>query len=222
MTADAIGEMLPMIMAIALTPLQIVGMVMVLGGKRARTAGPAFLIGWLAALTAIAAAALFLIERYGGGRTSLPLLPWLQVGLGLLLLWAALHQWRSRPRDDVEPELPKWLASFEAASPPLAFVLGAAVCLSNPKVVALAVAAMSMAGYVVLSFEQLVVVVFLFVLLASLPLIALVAAHIFGNERTHARVQGVKTFMLRNNAVILTIVLALLGATILGEGISGF
>ena len=53
MLTEAIGEMLPAIMAIALTPLQLVGVVLVLGGPNGRAGGPSFLIGWLAALGAV-------------------------------------------------------------------------------------------------------------------------------------------------------------------------
>ena len=45
MLADAIGKMLPAIMAIALTPIQIVAVIVVLGGKQGRAGGFAFLAG---------------------------------------------------------------------------------------------------------------------------------------------------------------------------------
>jgi hypothetical protein len=127
MLAYAIGDMLPVMTAIALTPLQIMGMVLVLGGPNARAGGPALLIGWLAALASVTVVAIFIVEKASeGGRASSPFVPWLQLALGLLLFWAALRLWKTRPKDDTEPKTPKWLASFGEAGPARALALGGA------------------------------------------------------------------------------------------------
>ena len=222
MLAQAIGDMLPVIAAIALTPLQIVGMVMVLGGPNARAGGPALLLGWLAALTAVTAAAIFLVERLSdNGRAASPFIPWLQLALGLLLFFAALRLWLTRPKGDIEPPAPKWLATFGEARPAQALMLGAALCAANPKILALVLAGMTSLGYLPLSPGQIAAVAAVFVLLCSLPIIALALAHAVGGERTDRPIQALKRFLLRNNNVILMVVFALLGVDVLGKGISG-
>jgi len=222
MLAYAIGDMLPVMTAIALTPLQIIGMVLVLGGPNARAGGPALLIGWLAALASVTVVAIFIVEKASeGGRASSPFVPWLQVALGLLLFWAALRLWKARPRDDAEPKTPKWLASFGEAGPARALALGATMCLANPKIIALVLAGMTSLGYLPLSTCQLVTIAIVFVLISSSPVIALAIAHAVGGDATRARIQGLKTFMLRNNNVIVMVVFAVLGVSILGKGIAG-
>ena len=47
MLLDVIGDLLPA--AVALSPIPIVAVVLVLGSPGARTAGPAFALGWVAA-----------------------------------------------------------------------------------------------------------------------------------------------------------------------------
>ena len=53
MLGDAIGDLLPSALAVALSPIPIVAIVLVLGAPHARTAGPAFAIGWIAGLLAV-------------------------------------------------------------------------------------------------------------------------------------------------------------------------
>ncbi|MBX3581467.1 MAG: GAP family protein [Rhizobiaceae bacterium] len=222
MLAQAIGEMLPVMAAIALTPLQIIGMVLVLGGPNARAAGPALLAGWLAALAAVTAIAIFLVERASeSGRTGSPFIPWLQVALGLLLFWAALRLWKTRPRGDEQPPTPKWLVSFGDANPARALMLGAMLCVANPKIVALVLAGMTSLAYLSLTSGQIVAVAAIFVLLSSLPVIALAIAHAAGGEGMAAHLQNLKTFMLRNNNLILMVVFAILGVSVFGKGLAG-
>ncbi len=222
MLAQAIGDMLPVILAIALTPLQIIGMVLVLGGPNARAAGPALLAGWLVALAAVTAVAIILIEMASeGGRSASPFIPWLRIALGLLLFWAALRLWTTRPRGDEEPPTPKWLASFGEAAPARAFMLGGMLCVANPKIIALVLAGMTSLGYLPLTSGQIATVAVLFVLLGSAPVIALAIAHAAGGDGMAARLQTLKTFLLRNNNVILMVVFAILGVSVFGKGLAG-
>lgn len=222
MLADAIGKMLPATMAIALTPIQIVAAVVVLGGPKGRAGGFAFLAGWLVALGALVTAAILLVEKLGeGGRTSSPLLHWLQLAAGLLLIAMAMRLWRGRPRDGEEPAQPKWLAALGEAGPGRAFAAGATTAAANPKIIALVLSSVTSLAYLPLSGRQVAAVAVLFVLMGSAPLIALVFAHATGGPTAAARIRDVKGFMLRHNDVILAVVLAMLGVTILGDGVSG-
>lgn len=222
MLADAIGKMLPAAMAIALTPIQIVAVVVVLGGPKGRAGGYAFLAGWLVALGALATVAILLVDKLGeSGRTPTPLLHWLQLTAGLLLLAMAVRMWRRRPKDSQEPATPKQLASLGEAGPVRAFVTGASTAAANPKIIALVLSSVTSIAYLVLSPWQLAAVAGLFVLLGSTPLIALVVAHATGGPATAACIHDLKGFMLRHNNVILTVVLAMIGVGVIGNGVSG-
>ncbi|MDQ2632783.1 MAG: GAP family protein [Pseudomonadota bacterium] len=222
MLADAIGKMLPAVMAIALTPIQIVAAVVVLGGPQGRAGGFAFLTGWLVALGALVTVAILLVDKLGeSGRTPTPLLHWLQLAAGLLLLSMAIRLWRRRTKNGEEPVTPKWLASLGEARPVQAFMAGASTAAANPKIVALVLSSATSIAYLALSAWQLVAVAVLFVLLGSTPLITLVVAHATGGLATASRIRDLKGFMLRHNDVILTVVLAMLGVSVLGNGISG-
>lgn len=222
MLADAIGKMLPAAMAIALTPIQIVAAVVVLGGRHGRAGGFAFLTGWLVALGALVTVTMLLVEKLGeSDRTPTPLLHWLQLTAGLLLLAMAMRMWRRRPNDSEEPATPKRLASLGEAGPVGAFMAGASTAAANPKIIALVLSSATSFAYLVFSAWQLAAIAILFVLLGSAPLISLVVAHATGGPATASRIRDFKGFMLRHNDVILTVVLAMLGVSVLGNGVSG-
>ena len=50
----AIGEILPLAIGIAISPLPIIAVILMLTTPKARTNGPAFLAGWLLGLVVVA------------------------------------------------------------------------------------------------------------------------------------------------------------------------
>ena len=110
---------------------------------------------------------------------------------------------------------PKWLASAGEIGPLRAFVVGASMALANPKILALVLAATASLAYLTLSSRQVVAVAILFVILGSSPIITLVIAHAIGGQETRARIELLKGFLLRNNNLILMVVFAMLGMSVL-------
>ena len=50
---DVIGDLLPSAFAVALSPIPIIAIVLVLGAPKARSAGPAFALGWVGGLLVV-------------------------------------------------------------------------------------------------------------------------------------------------------------------------
>jgi hypothetical protein len=53
MLGEAIGDLLPAAVGVALSPVPIVAVILMLGTPRARTNGPAFAAGWVAGLVTV-------------------------------------------------------------------------------------------------------------------------------------------------------------------------
>jgi hypothetical protein len=51
----------------------------------------------------------------------------------VLLLLVALREFRSRPRGDEEPQMPKWMATIDKTTPAAAVGLAALLSGANPK-----------------------------------------------------------------------------------------
>jgi hypothetical protein len=53
--ADALGQVLSFAVGVALSPVPIIGVVLMLGTPRARSNGAAFVLGWVAGLSVVGA-----------------------------------------------------------------------------------------------------------------------------------------------------------------------
>lgn len=221
MLNGTIGDLLPSALAVALSPIPIVAIVGVLGGRHARTAGPAFAAGWIAGLLSVSVAIVLLVSGTtdpGGDETGLD---WWKIAIGTLFLVLAAKQWTKRPKRDAVPEEPSWMATLDRASPARAAVLGAALSAANPKNLALTLTAAASIAEAGLDATATAVAVAVFVAIGSVTVAGSVAFHLVAGERAARPLAEIKQFMADNNAVIMTVVLLLLGAKLLGDGLAG-
>jgi threonine/homoserine/homoserine lactone efflux protein len=217
---DAIGDLLPSALAVALSPIPIVAVVLVLGTPRARSAGPAFALGWIAGLTAVSVVVVVVLGSGADPDGDDPGLDWLKIAIGILFLLMAAQQWRKRPKDGQEPEMPKWMTTIDTATPPRAALLGAALSGANPKNLALTVAAAASIAEAGLDGADTAIAVGVFVALGSATVAGSVLFYLVDADRAARPLAAIKRFMSENNAVIMMIVLLLLGAKLLGDGLA--
>src|SRR6266487_941167 len=95
----AIGDILPLAIGVAISPVPIIAIVLMLGTPRARATGPAFAVGWVLGLTAVGTIMLVIASGSATSETGSPE-TWvsvLKLVLGALFLLLAAKQWRSRP-----------------------------------------------------------------------------------------------------------------------------
>ena len=116
----AIGDILGLAAGVAVSPLPIVAMILLLATPRGRADGLLFGVGWLVGLAVL--------------------------GAVVLALQLALRQWRARPAEGAEPEMPRWIASLDRLRPGGALGLGALLSAVNPKNGGLTIAAAATAG----------------------------------------------------------------------------
>ncbi|MDO8209724.1 GAP family protein [Conexibacter sp. CPCC 206217] len=216
-----IGDLLPSALAVALSPIPIVAIVGVLGGQHARTAGPAFAAGWIAGLVTVSTAVVLLVAGTtdpGGDDAGLD---WWKIAIGILFLAMAAKQWTKRPRRDATPEEPSWMATLDRAGPGRAAVLGAALAAANPKNLALTLTAAASIAEAGLDTTGTALALAVYVVIGSTTVAGSVAFHLAAGERAARPLAEIKQFMADNNAVIMTVVLLLLGAKLLGDGLAG-
>ncbi|MDW5596409.1 GAP family protein [Conexibacter stalactiti] len=217
----AIGDLLPSALAVALSPIPVVAIVGVLGGRRASTTGPAFAAGWIAGLLAVSVAVVLLVDGVGDPGGDDTGLDWWKIAIGLLFLAMAAKQWTKRPKRGEAPAEPSWMATLDRASPGRAAVLGAALSAANPKNLALTLTAAASIAEADLGTTDTALAVAAFVAIGSLTVAGSVLFHLVAGERAARPLAEVKQFMADNNAVIMTVVLLLLGAKLLGDGLAG-
>jgi hypothetical protein len=122
-------------------PVPIIAVVLMLTTPRARTNGPAFVLGWLPGLGVVGAVVLALTEPGGASENGQPAtwVSWLKLLLGLGLLLLAARQFRGRPHEGEQAPLPRWMAAIDRFTPGQALGGGAALAAANPKNLLLAV-----------------------------------------------------------------------------------
>lgn len=84
MLNGVIGDLLPSALAVALSPIPIIAIVLVLDAPRARRAGPAFALGWIAGLVAVSVIVVPVLGAGGDPESNDAGISWFKVVIGIL------------------------------------------------------------------------------------------------------------------------------------------
>ncbi|MEX0847469.1 MAG: GAP family protein [Ilumatobacteraceae bacterium] len=218
---SSFGEALPQAVGIAVSPLPVVLVILMLVSPRGRANGPVFLAGWIvgvAVLTGVAFAVADAADAATDASTAEGV-DAMQLGLGLLFLWLAVKQFRSRPAPGTEPATPKLLRAVDSFGPGKALGLGLAASMANPKNLSLAIsggAGMAAAGA---TGSDGVVAVILFVVVASIGVGAPVVVQLVMGDRSAGVLASWKTWLVANNATVMTVLFGVLGSKMVGAGL---
>jgi threonine/homoserine/homoserine lactone efflux protein len=220
---QAIGEFLPAAVGVALSPIPIVAVVLMLGSARGRVNGPAFLVGWIGGILVVGTVLLLVAGAVGGHEDGEPAtwVSWLELALGLILMRLALKQFRTRPRGDDEPETPKWMGTIDAFTPAKAAGAGLALSSINPKNLVLLLAAVASIAQAGLPAGEQGLCLVVFAVIATLGAATPVFISFALGGRSASLLARLKTWMIRNNAVILAIILLVIGVKVLGDAVAG-
>ena len=220
---NAVGDILPLALAVIVSPIPNVAMILILFSPKARTNGPAFLAGWIAGLALVGILVIVLSASVGlgsGGGGSSIVGPLLKILLGLALLWLAYRSFRKRPRSGEQPSLPGWMRAIDSATP--AKILGIAVLLSvNPKNLLFTAAAAVTIAQEGLSSAGAAFALAVFVVSASLGIAILLALYFLGGAPARARLDRLRVWLNANNATVMAVLLLVLGVVLLGQGLGG-
>jgi len=220
---DAIGQVLSLGVGVAISPVPIIAVVLMLGTPRARSNGPAFVLGWILGLAVVGG---IVLAVAGGANASEDAEPatWvsvLKLVLGALLVLLALKQWRGRPRGDAPAELPKWMRTIDQFTPGRSMAMALALSGLNPKNLLLTVGAGAAIAQTGASSGEQVVALAVFIALGTLgPGIPVAMYFVMGKRAVHL-LDELKVWMGANNAAIMAVLCLVIGAKLLGDGISG-
>jgi threonine/homoserine/homoserine lactone efflux protein len=220
--SEAIGQLLPAAVAVALSPIPIVAVVLVLDGPRATRSGPAFALGWVAGLTIVSVLVVLIAGAASDpGSDAASGVNWFMAVIGLLFLAMAVQQWKKRPKRGETSETPSWMASINSVSPSRAVLVGAALSGANPKNLALTLTASAAIANAELGGADTALAVAAFVAVGSITVVGAVAFYVAAPARATRPLATVKQFMADNNATIMMVILVLLGVKLLGDALAG-
>jgi threonine/homoserine/homoserine lactone efflux protein len=220
---QAIGQVLPFALGVAISPVPIIAVVLMLVTPRARSNGPAFVVGWLLGLSIVGTIVLLVApdgtSDSGGPATWVSTL---KLVLGVLLLLLALKQWHSRPHEGEQAPTPKWMGAIDGFTAPKALGAGAVLSGANPKNLLLTLGAAAAIVQTGISGGEQAAAYAVFAVLATIGVAVPVVIYFALGDRAGALLEGLKTWLAKNNAVIMAVLLLVIGVKLIGDAISGF
>jgi len=220
---EALGEVLPKAVGIAISPMPLIALILMLISVRAKVTAPLFAVAIIIGILINTMIGFLIGGAFGNGGDEGPstAASIFQVVLGVLFVALAVQQWRKRPRPGNEPEPPKMFAAIDSMSGRSAFGLGLLISAVNLKNLPLAISSgidISQAG---LSTGVGVLTVVVFTVIATLSMTIPVIVVLTVGERVSPELESVKEWLLAHNNAIMLVLFAVLGARALGAGVAG-
>lgn len=221
---QVIGEILPLALGVAISPIPIIAAILMLLSPKARVTSVGFLLGWVIGII-VAVTVFTLLSSIlpgEGADASKPIQGVIQLILGALLLLLALKQWRGRPKAGEEPVMPKWMQAIDKISFPVAFGLGFLLSAVNPKNLLLAAGAGVDIGSAGLDVGSIVFVIAIFTVIAASTVLVPVVGYLFAAEKLRGPLDALRGWLSNENAVIMAVLLLVIGVSLIGKGIGSF
>jgi threonine/homoserine/homoserine lactone efflux protein len=216
--AVALGQLIPLALVVALSPLTIIpAIVLVLQSDRARAAGLAFLSGWLLGLVATTAVFVQLPRLLDGLNRPAPTwAAWVRIAVGIALVAFGIWRWMTRHRATTQPA---WLNRLSRMTPVGAAAVGLGLILVNPKVLVMNAAAGLVIGTAGLGVPGAWVAVAYYTVIAGSSVLVPILAYTVAGQRVDHQLERVKQWMEHQHAVLMAGFLAVVGLLLVYTGI---
>jgi len=217
----AIGEILPLAIGVAVSPVPIIAVILMLFSKRAVINSAFFLVGWVLALAIVGAVVLLIADpqESSGGDEPSTAGSIIRLVLGILLLLLAIKQWRSRPKEGESPKMPKWMDAIDSFTPAKSFGIAALLAGVNPKNLGLTLGAAMAIAQVNLSGIESAISMAIFVAIASISVALPVILSMVMGEKASTTLGDWKQWLIHNNATVMFVLLLVIGTVLVGQGI---
>ena len=218
------GQLLPLALTIALSPLPLAGLLLILLAPDGFKAAAGFSIGWflgvLFSATLLALLSSLLPHDRSVGTSTLQVAVPLLLGIALIVL--GLVQWHDRPQRGAEVPLPRWLNALDRLTPARATIIGVGYAAFRPKNLVMAAAA----GVVILGAHSdptgILISVAVFTALASITMLGPVIAYAFGGTAVREKLVHLRGWLVRNMPLITVVTVLVLGAFLVLAGLAAW
>lgn len=216
---SVIGDLLPIAVGIAVSPVAVIATILMLLSKRAGSTSIGFALGWL--LGIFIATVLFVIlssalSASGNGPSAT--VSWIKLALGVLLLAVGVKQWRGRSG---EHETPKWMQAVDEMTAVKGLGLGFALAAINPKNLLMCIAAGVSIGSASLATSGVIASVLAFTIIASSTVAIPVIGYLVAADRLREPLAKLKVWLQDNNTTVMSVLILVVGVVLIGKGIGG-
>ncbi|MCL8026420.1 GAP family protein [Nocardioides bruguierae] len=233
---EVLGAVLAPATGVALSPLPLLGLLLVLGSPGARAGGVAFAVGWAAGLAALMSLVVVAGSGWfdpgpgsGAGAGVDGSGPGVAVGLvttvvGVLFWVLAARQLQHRPRPGHPAELPAALRGLASLPPPRVALVAAVLGTVNPKNLGLTISAGlgladALAPPAGPGGAGAVLGTGVFVLVGSLTVLVPVTALVVTGEAAQPALRALQAWLDAHGWVVMLVLFLVLGAQLVGDGL---
>lgn len=217
---EAIGTLLPLGLAIALSSVPITATTFILLSKnRARTSLP-FLIGWIIGIFGVAfgfAVGFSVLPRIAGPQEQ-PVIGIIEIVIGVALVLYSVVAWRRAAKRGPRPT-PKWLAAVGRLGPLEAFGLAVGMNFRPKALLISAAVGVGLSG-VALTFAETAISLLIYTLIGASTVIVPVAFTYISPAKAESALVRMRGWIAVNSAIVTVIVVAMTGVVIAGNGVT--
>ena len=216
---DAIGSSLGYAVGIAISPIPIAAVILMLFSGRARSNSVAFLVAWLVGIALVTTVVVNIpgLEADDSGPSTTA--GWVKLVLGVLLLFAGIRQWTSRPGPGDEVDTPAWMEKIDDLQLLPAFGLGFLLSALNPKNLLLAAAGGASFGALSLTTAETTGAIVVFTLIASLTVAVPVIGFLVAGDRLGPVLDRSKAWLIENNGAVMAVLFIVFAVSLVGDAI---
>ena len=219
---SVIGELLPVALGVAISPMPVIAAILMLLSPRAGAASVMLLVGWVVGITVVVTfAAVVMAPDSSQANDPSTLASVLKLLLGTVAVLIGVRQWGKRPRDGETPPVPSWMGAIDEVTPLKAFGLGALLSGVNPKNLVLGLAGGVIIASGGLTSTQTAVAIGVFVLIGSLTMAVPVVGYLVAHDRMEAPLRRLRDWLTVNNATVMSVLMVVIGVAIFGKGLAG-
>lgn len=220
MILQAIGLLLPLAVAMAISSVPIMAALLILLSPNSNRSSIAYLAGWTLGIIVLAllfAAGAMAVPDQAEHRSNLAF-GIAQIVIGVAMEVFALLMWKRSERNAIQ-ELPKWLRAVAAVRPLHAFGFGFGLNL-RPKALLLgAVVGMVLSTQALRPGEFLIALAVYTAICASTVGIPVVYSHV-KPEQAQPRLKLIRDWIVQNNRLITILVMVIIGCVVMGHGMT--
>lgn len=220
---SVLGEVLPLALVVAVSPLNIIPSILLLFSARPRRTATAFLAGFLAGVGLVLGVLIVLVAVLDlkTGTTGSNWTTVIRGALGTYLIVAGVRKFRERPRGEDQAALPGWMDSLSSASPWRAMEVGTVLGAANPKNLVVAMAAAVVVSTAGLSGTQQIISCSVYVAVAAAGVAAPIVAVLLLGDRSGPVLEDWHQWLKENNTTVMAVLFFVFGVVLVGQAIAG-
>lgn len=217
---QAIGDILPEAIGVAISPIPIIAVVLLLATPRGKGNALSFLVGWLVGLGVVGTIVLLVADPAGASADGRPAtwVGWLILILGALAVLLGIRQFRHRPAPGQSVELPKWMQTVDTFTPGRSGAIGFVLAAVNPKNLTLTLAAAASIAAAGLGTSESFITLGVFVIIGTIGLAIPILIY-FISDKAAETLEELRQWLAEHNAAIMAVLFVIIGMKLVGSGL---